>query len=395
MKTFVFLLMAGLASLQTCNSEIKPVLYAGTYSEANSEGIYRFVYDSGNGLPERAGVTPNQENPSFMALHPGGKYLYAVSEVDRKQCRDSGSVTAYRILKAGRLERINREPTGGNHPCHVSVSPDGKTLLASNYTSGSLSVFRIREDGGLFPLQQLIQHRGQGPDRLRQRGPHVHSARFTPDGQLLLAADLGTDRLEVYVWSADSSAYVPSPAGPVVLPAGYGPRHFDFSPDGRFVYLMNEMGAAVSVLERNGLGFRMVETVSGLPPEYAGLKSGADIHLSPDGRFVYGSNRGHNSIVVYARDGESGCISPIQYEPVRGDCPRNFTLDPEGNFLLVANRRSNNISLFAIDRKTGKLSYTSCSFSLPSPVCLLFLTPQEVLFSFPFSLSPFMKAMGL
>ncbi|MEL7587431.1 MAG: lactonase family protein [Prolixibacteraceae bacterium] len=374
MKTsFSVLVLSGMFLL-SCKPEARHLLYVGTYTDGDSEGIYCYQYHPETGDLVLQHVTENKENPSFLALHPNGKYLYAVSEVNDYQQMDSGSVTAYRIAESGELEKINQEATKGNHPCHVTVSPDGKTVVAANYTSGSISIYQTLENGGLSEVLQVIRHDGQGPDSTRQKGPHAHSALFTKDGSLLITADLGTDRIDFYRQSPEKNQpYVPASEGPVHMPPGSGPRHFDFSPDGQFIYVMNEMGSSVSVLQRDGAAFRLIETVSSLPAGYTDKSYGADIHVAPDGRFVYCSNRGHNSIAVFSRDQGNGKISLIQNEPVSGDWPRNFTLDPDGNYLLVANQKSNNVTIFKVDKESGLLSYSNQNLRIPSPVCLKFL----------------------
>lgn len=372
MKTS-FLFIALIVLFLSCKPGKQYLLYIGTYTDKDSEGIYCYSYNPENGDLVLKNVTPNQENPSFLAIHPNGKFLYAVSEVNDYQKMDSGSVTAYRIAENGELVKINQEATKGNHPCHIEISPDGTTAVAANYTSGSISIYQIREDGGLSQVEQLIQHAGQGPDSARQQGPHAHSSRFTKDGKLLVTADLGTDRIDFYLYSPVTKDYLPASQETVAVTPGFGPRHFDFSPDGQFIYVMNEMGSAVTVLQNTNGAFRTIETVSSLPGDYNGESYGADIHLSSDGRFVYCSNRGHNSIAVFSRNEQSGRITLIQNAPVQGNWPRNFAIDPEGNYLLVANQRSNSVTLFSIDKKTGMLSYANYNMHIPSPVCLKFL----------------------
>ncbi|WP_423127281.1 lactonase family protein [Gaoshiqia sp. Z1-71] len=349
------------------------LLYVGTYSVENSEGIYGYHYEPLSGKLTLKNTMPNKSNPSFLEISPDGRYLYAVSEIHDFDQLDSGSVTAYRIGESGELVKINQEATLGNHPCHVAVSPDGKTVVASNYTSGSLSIYDVRNDGGLNPVKQLIRHTGSGPDSARQKGPHAHSALFTYDGSTLISADLGTDRIDLYELAGDGRSYVPAGQGPVSMAPGAGPRHFDFSPDGRFIYVMNEMASTVTVLHKDADHYHEIQTVSSLPLNYSEASYGADLHVSNDGRFVYCSNRGHNSIAVFKREQESGTIELIQHEEVQGNWPRNFVLSPDGDFLLVANQRSHNISLFAINHDTGMLSFTGKLTEVPSPVCLKFL----------------------
>lgn len=348
-------------------------LYVGTYTTAGSEGIYRFDYNPKDGTISNQQVTPNLANPSFIEISPNQKNLYAVSEIKDFNNLDSGSVTAYSILADGSLSKLNQVATLGNHPCHVTVSPNGKTVVASNYTSGSISIYSVEEDGSLVEPAQLIQHLGSGPDTARQAGPHAHSSQFGPEGQILYSADLGIDKLLCYQYDVEAGKYIAADQPYVAIQPGAGPRHFDFSPQGDFIYVMTEMASAVSVLKKTDQGWTVIQTVSSLPADFDGVKAGADIHLSSDGRFVYCSNRGMNTIAVFERDLDSGEIKLIQNEPTQGDWPRNFALSPDGNFVLVANQNSNNIAIFKRDTATGKLSFTGNNYELPSPVCLKFL----------------------
>lgn len=374
MKFQILFILAVILGLMSCsnNKEKNILLYVGTYSDNNSEGIYCYSYQKATAKLSGKSVTPNQENPSFLAISSSGKYLYAVSEILGTPQRDSGSVSAYKIKPTGELEEINNESTGGHHPAHVCVSPDGKYVVAANYTSGSLSIFDVRDDGGLSEMKQLIQHIGMGQDMARQKEPHAHSSQFTPDGKILISCDLGTNNVNFYQLSPDGNRFVPTGQDSLEMEPGSGPRHFDFSPDGKFIYVMNEMKASVAVLKKDGDRFDMIETVSALPADYDGIKAGADIHVSSDGKFVYGSVRGHNSIAVFKR-ADDGAITRLENVSVEGDWPRNFALSPDGNYLLAANRRSNNITVFKINKETGLPTYTGESISVPNPVCLKFL----------------------
>ena len=377
MKTSFLLIVLITILFMSCKQEKEYLMYVGTYSVENSKGIYCYEYNPESGHLTFKNVTPDRENPSFLAINPMGTDLYAVSEVEDYHHMDSGSVTAYKIKEDGELEKINQKATRGKHPAHVTVSPDGKTVVAANYTSGSLSIFDVGKDGALSEVKQLIRHEGHGPDTIRQTGPHAHSSLFTSDGKLLISADLGTDKIDLYEYAADSNAYIPTEQGFVSMNPGSGPRHFDFSPDGQFIYVMNEMGSAISVLQEKGGRYQMIQTVSSLPNDYQGENTGADIHLSNDGRFVYCSNRGHDSIAVFSRDPENGKVEQIQDESVQGDWPRNFVIDPDGNYLLVANKKSNNVTLFSIDKESGRLTYTGENVEIPSPVCLKFLVHRK------------------
>ena len=367
MKSLLLFLTVFLAVC--CTSKNTTFLYVGTYTTSDSEGIYRYEYNSKDGALQFMDVIPNKQNPSFIAFHPDFPVLYAVSEVRESYQIDSGSVTSYHLNNKA-FEKINQKATLGDHPCHVCVSPNGKYVSATNYTSGSISIFEVLPDGGLSDVIQVIKHHGCGPDTVRQNGPHSHSSQFSADSKLLIAADLGTDKLYFYSFSDDRVCFV-SAQEPVLFPQGSGPRHFDFSVDQRFIYVMNELSSTVSVVEKvNGI-YKLGMTVSSLPADYEQVSYGADVHLSQDGRFVYCSNRGHNSIAIFSRDMLTGSIKLIGHEPIQGDWPRNFSISPDGKFLLVGNQQSNNITIFTI-KENGLLSFTHKSFSVPSPACLIF-----------------------
>ncbi|MGQ7868560.1 lactonase family protein [Sunxiuqinia sp. sy24] len=372
MKKLLLFIVLIATLLVSCNSPKETLLYVGTYTGGDSEGIYCYRFDNETGQLEQKFVTPNRENPSFLAVSSDQNYLYAVSEVKESPGIDSGSVTAYRIGESGELEKINQKATKGYHPCHVSVSPDGRFVVASNYSSGSLSFYRAAEDGSLSDSFQQIQHVGSGPDSTRQTAPYAHSALFDFSGELLISADLGTDKLEFYRYDASNKQFEAAEQAYVAMNPGAGPRHFAFSPDGQFIYVMSELNSEVSVLAKDGGGFELIQSVSALPDQHEGVSYGADIHLSADGRFVYSSNRGHNSIAVFSRK-DDGTLELLDTESVQGDWPRNFALSPDGGFLLVANQMSNNVSLFRVDQSTGALSYTGKSIEIPEPVCLKFL----------------------
>lgn len=373
MKIHSFLALILVLAVSACQTAPKEIsLYIGTYSVEGSEGIYLYKFNPETGDLTAKSVTENKENPSYISISPDKKYLYAVSEVNDYNHLDSGSVTAYKIETDGSLTKLNQVATLGNHPCHVCVSPDGKTVVASNYTSGSISIYKVNEDGSLGDEPQLIQHEGFGPDTARQQGPHAHSSQFTADGKTLLTADLGIDKLLLTTWSADSGKYVSAAQPFIAMSPGAGPRHFDFTADGRFLYVMTEMASTVCTVEKTDSAWVVIQEISSLPEGYA-VKAGADIHLSPDGRFVYCSNRGHNSIAVFSRDAASGLLTLLQNEPVQGDWPRNFSLSPDGKFLLVANQRSNNITVFSVDPESGMIHFTGKNYALSSPVCLKFL----------------------
>ena len=367
MKTFVISLLCVLfISLQV--EAKRHILYVGTYT--NGIFVYSFNDQSGRLVDLKRPALCN--NPSFLAISPNKKFLYAVNELDSLDASESGGVSAFRIEPDNKLTFINFVPTHGSNPCHISISPDGKKLVTSNYMSGNLSFFNILADGSLSEMVQRIQHEGKGSFPGRQTAPHAHSSRFDATGKLLYAADLGIDELKIYDIPSGEKMAVPHAQPFIRLAPGSGPRHFDFSADGRFIYVINELSSTITVLMKYGAEWKQVQTIRTLPKDFKGENWCADIHLSADGRFVYGSNRGHNSIAVFKRDPTSGKLELIETPSVEGNWPRNFTIDPSGKFLLIANQKSNDITVFKIDQLSGRLRYTGFKVPNASPVCLQF-----------------------
>lgn len=372
MKLNLILLCILVISILTAEAK-KHILYVGTYTKGEAEGIFVYSFNDQSGKLVDLKIPVVSNSPSFLAISPNKKYLYAVNELADAEPDQGGAVAAFKIEKKGSLSPLNRVLTHGAHPAHVSLSPNGKRLVTSNYTGGSISLFDVNDDGTLTELVQRIQHEGRSTFPGRQGEPHAHSARFDALGKLLYVADLGIDELKIYQVSADGKQLLPNAQPFVKMAKGAGPRHFDFSVDGNFIYVINELNSTITVLIKYGGVWKEIQTIKTLPKDFKGESWCADIHLSADGRFVYGSNRGHNSIAVFTRDKTSGRLEMIQTIPVEGNWPRNFTLDPTGKFLLVANEKSNDITVFRIDELTGKLKYTGLKVQNPSPVCLQFL----------------------
>jgi 6-phosphogluconolactonase len=351
----------------------KHLLYVGTYNKGVDKGIFVYSFNDRNGKLVDLKMPAISTNPSFLTISGDKKYLYSVAEVDDAEKDHSGGVSAFRIEEDGKLTFLNHVQTYGADPCHVCLSPDGKKLVTSNYTGGSLSLFNILPDGSLTALKQKIQHTGSGPFPNRQTEPHAHSAKFDASGKLLFAADLGIDELKIYLVGKGDNQLKPDSQPFVKLPPGSGPRHFDFSADGRYIYVINELSSTITVLMKYGGEWKSIQTVRTLPKNFVGESWCADIHVSADDRFVYGSNRGHNSITVFKRDNTSGKLELVQTISVEGNWPRNFTIDPTGQFLLVANQKSNDITVFKIDQTSGMLKFTGIKVQNESPVCLQFL----------------------
>ena len=340
--------------------------YIGTYTGGESEGIYLVSFDSTTGAIEAAGVAAVTENPSFVALHPDGKHLYAVNETN------TGELSAFRIdAKSKRLSFINKKPSGGGAPCHLVIDKTGRNLLVANYSGGNVSVTQIRPDGSLGKQTALLQHRGNSVTP-RQKEPHAHSINLDAANQFAVAADLGTDQLLVYAF--DSRAGILKPHSDIGIQPGSGPRHFAFHPNGKHAYAINELASTVTALEFDSQQgkFQELQTISTLPDGFEGNSFTAEVRVSVDGKFVYGSNRGHDSIAVFRINEDYG-LSRVQVEPIGGKTPRNFTFDPTGNFLLAAGQSTNSVNVFRIDRTTGKLAKTAHELRIPTPVCIRFI----------------------
>ena len=345
------------------------LLYVGTYTDAKrSDGIYLVRMDPSSGQLRSVGSVAAGPNPSFLALHPNGRLLYAVNEVEQ------GAVGACAIAgETGALTRLNQQPSEGSAPCYVSVDKSGRAVLVANYDSGSVALLPIQADGAVAATMSVVKHTGSGPVADRQGQPHAHCIIADPSNRFALAADLGADRVFVYRLDLDGHALRHSEGGDAVMRAGAGPRHLAFHPTLPFVFVANELDSTVATLrfdaQRGAL--TVLETRSTLPAGWTGTNFPADIHVAPSGRTVYVSNRGHNSIAVCSV-AESGALSLDQVVSTEGDWPRNFSLDPTGRWLLVANQRSNSIVVFGRDDKTGTLTATSQRIAIPSPVCLRF-----------------------
>jgi len=367
--------LAGIAagSMRLALREESPLddqlLYVGTYTDHDqSAGVHLLRMDRHTGQLRLVGSVDAGPNPSFLTLHPNGRLLYAVNEVEQ------GAVGAFAIAgETGALTRLNQQPSEGSAPCYVSVDKSGRAVLVANYDSGSVALLPLETGGSLARATSVVKHAGSGPVADRQGQPHAHCIMADPSNRFALAADLGADRVFVYHLDHDGKSLRRSEGGEAVMRAGAGPRHLAFHPTRALVFVANELDSTVATLhfdvERGAL--KVLETRSTLPAGWTGTNFPADIHVAPSGRTLYLSNRGHNSIAVCSIAG-AGALSLDQVVPTDGDWPRNFSLDPTGRWLLVANQKSNSIVVFGRDEKTGKLTPTSQRIALPSPVCLRF-----------------------
>jgi 6-phosphogluconolactonase len=346
-------------------------VYVGTYTRGGSKGIYAYRFDTESGTLREVGLAAETPNPSFLTFHPNGKFLYAVNELSSFKDRKSGSVTAFRIDKAtGRLHVLNDQTTGGTAPCHLVVDKTGRNLLVVNYGTGSSTVVRVQPDGSLGERSALIEHSGAGANQRRQGGPHAHSVNLSKTQRYAIVADLGTDEYIIYRFSA-AQGRLERHAAARVKP-GQGPRHFAFSPDFKFGYGLNEMGSSVSVFGWNESTGHLTEmqTITALPESFSATSNCAEVQVDPTGRYLYASNRGHDSIAMYSIN--KGKLTPIGHVLTGGKTPRNFRIDPTGKWLLAANQDSGNIVVFRIDQGSGKLEATGADVKVPFPVCVKF-----------------------
>lgn len=352
--------------------------YIGTYTGKNSKGIYVFRFDSKTGKLAPIGLAAETTSPSYLAIHPNHRFLYAANEISDFGGQKSGAVSAYSIdHKTGKLTFLNQVSSHGTGPCHVTVDKTGKNIFVANYDGGSIAVLPIDADGKLREASTAIQHHGSSVNKERQQEPHAHCINTSPDNKFTLVSDLGLDEILVYKFDPAKGLLTPNDPPFGKTPLGAGPRHFAFHPDGRHLYVINEIQCTASTFEydpKRG-ALQLKDTVSTLP---AGFKvtsddSTAEIRVHPSGKFVYGSNRGPDSITVFTVDSATGTLKPVEQVPTQGKTPRGFDLDPTGAYLIAANQDSDSLVVFQIDQKTGKLTPTGQKLEAFAPVDVEFV----------------------
>lgn len=353
-------------------------VYVGTYSGGGSEGIYLLDLDRSTGSLGEPRLAAKAEHAAFLALHPGFRHLYAVNETGTFQGERTGSVSAFEIDPAtGALTLLDRKPTGGTGPCHLDVDATGRNVLVANYGGGSVCVWRLAEDGSFAERTAFVRHEGSGPNRRRQEAPHAHSADIDPTNRWAVVCDLGIDRVLVYRFDAEKGTIVPNePPGAASKP-GAGPRHFAFHPGGKHAYAINELSSTIAAYAWDGARgtLRELETISTLPEGFGGESTTAEVAVSPCGKRVYGSNRGHDSIAAFRIDQQRGTLSLVEIEPSGGKTPRSFGIEPSGRFLLAAHQGTGNLVAFRIEPETGALEPTGSEARVPNGVCVVFLEP--------------------
>lgn len=351
-------------------------VYFGTYTGGKSRGIYASSFDAAGGRLGEPRLVAETPSPSFLAFHPSGKFLYAVTERDSfGGAKGQGGVAAFSVAPgSGDLKALNAQSSMGAHPCHLVVDRTGRWVLVANYTGGNLAVLPISEGGTLGEATQVVQHQGWSRVAGRQEGPHAHSINLDAANRFAVAADLGIDKLMVYAWDAPQGRLSPADEPAVLAAPGSGPRHFAFHPEGRLAFAINELSSTLTSLRydpKKGM-LREVMSVSTLPEgKPVPGNSTAEVQVHPSGRFVYGSNRGHDSIAVFRVSGR-GRLEWVESEPTLGRTPRNFGIDPSGRWLLAANQDSDSVVVFRIDPKTGALEPAGQSIAVGRPVCVKF-----------------------
>ncbi|BAX82551.1 lactonase family protein [Labilibaculum antarcticum] len=367
------LIIASILMIAACqNSKIKSSVtqnsysfFLGTYTDGESNGIYKLKMDTA-GHMNMIGLVAETKNPSYLAFANNQKTLLASNEINLDN--NMGTVESYQIGDS--LKLISRKESGGAHPCFVTVNNEG-VVLTANYTGGNIGYLKINEGGELSDLLDVQQHTGSGTVANRQDKPHAHSVWFQPNSNHIIAVDLGTNELWIASIDSTSNQFVPAKQAKVSLADGAGPRHLAFHPNGKYFFVINEIDNTISSFSiSDNHEISRFGNVSTLPADFDGVSNTADIHISKDGKFLYGSNRGHNSIVIFGVQ-EDGALKLIGHEPTRGDHPRNFSLSPDDKFLLVANKNTNNIVSFKRDSVTGMLTFVD-EVKAPSPVCILF-----------------------
>lgn len=372
-KFFLMILLASPALLHAQSKAGKVYdLLVGTYTTGKSQGIYVYHFNAETGKVDYLNQVTGVNNPSYLAISTNQKFVYSVNEVGSER---TGSVSAFTFEPAsGKLSLINVAPSNGAGPCYIALDKANKNAFVANYAGGSLSVLPIKSDGSLTEPSQTIQDEGTGPDKARQEKPHVHTAALSPDEKYLLYTDLGTDKLNICNYNPKAEKpLTPAPTPYVTVMGGNGPRHLAFHPNGKFLYLIQEMGAVVTAYNYNDGKLKEIQSQTLVADGFQGKLGAADIHISPDGKFLYTTNRGDaNEIEVFAINRETGKLAFIERTSSLGKTPRNFVIDPNGNFLLVANQNSDDVYIFRINKNTGKLTYTGNKIEVGNPSCLKF-----------------------
>ena len=377
------------------HSKDKYLLFVGTYTQKESKGIYAYRFDAASSELTPLGVAAETTNPSFLAIDPSHRFLYAVNEVQKYKGADSGAVSAFAINReTGKLSLLNEVASRGADPCYIALDRTGKYVLVANYTGGNVAVFPVHADGRLGESSAVLQDIGAlGPIKERQEAPHSHWIEASAHNRFVYVSDLGLDRVLIYRFDATNGTLTNGEAAAksgspntgdffsATLAPGTGPRHAAFSGNGNFMYVLGELDSTVTVFANDFANdaretFRSVQRISALPAGFSGHNDAAEIAIHPNGKYLYTSNRGHDSIALFSIDNHTGTLTPVDHFPTQGKAPRNFEIDPTGKFLFVANQETDNIVVFRIDPNSGRLTSTGQTLHVPSPVCLKFMAVE-------------------
>jgi len=379
----LWLLLLSLVTVTAASNSPKGkyLLFVGTYTEKESKGIYAYSFDSASAELAPLSLAAETSNPSFLAIDPNHRFLYAVNEIQKYKDANSGVVSAFAIdgqkgnRQAGKLQLLNAVASRGADPCYIAFDKTGKYALVANYSGGSVAVFPVQPDGHIGEASAFVQHAGSSVDRERQESPHAHWIETTPDNRFAIAVDLGLDELLIYRFDAKKGTLTPNNPPYAKLDPGAGPRHLSFHPNGKFAYVVNELRSTITTFayDANNGTMEKLKTVSTLPNNFSGNNDTAEIKVHPSGKFLFASNRGHDTIALFSIDSKTGSLDLVDEFPTQGKTPRNFEIDPTGKFLFVANQNTNNIVVFQIEPNTGRLTATNHTFEVPSPVCLKFM----------------------
>jgi 6-phosphogluconolactonase len=358
------------------DKEGKYWVFVGTYTgKDGSKGIYRFELDLATGKLSDRQLAAEVEQPSFLAIDPNNRYLYSVGEYGKVGPKKTGSINSFALdARTGSLKPLNVQSSGGAGPCHLVVDRSGKYVLAANYGGGSVCALPIQMDGSLGEMTAFIQHQGKSVNPQRQEGPHAHSINLDAANRYAFAADLGLDKVLIYRFDAGKGTLTKNDPPAVDLPPGSGPRHFAFHPNGKFAYVINELAQTVTTMsyDADKGALKPLQTVSTVPTVVKG-NSTAEVVVHPSGKFVYGSNRGHNSIAIFTVNESTGELTSAGLQNKDIKTPRNFAVDPTGKYLIVANQDGNSLVVFRVDLKTGQLEDTGVRAEVPRPVCVRFV----------------------
>lgn len=363
----------------------KYLVFVGTYTEKQqSKGIYAFRFDPASTELAPLGLAAETTNPSFLATDPTRHFLYAVNEIQKYKDASSGGVSAFAVDSekgsgpTGKLQLLNEVASRGADPCYISFDKTGKYALVANYTGGSIAVFPVQPDGHVGEASAFMQHAGSSVNRERQEGPHAHWIETTPDNRFAIAVDLGLDELLVYRFDEKKGTLTPNNPPYAKLDPGAGPRHLAFSPHGKFAYVVNELQSTITTFAYDATKGELhkLKTVSTLPKDFSGNNDTAEIKVHPNGKFLFASNRGHDTIALFSINSKTGALTLVDHSPTQGKTPRNFEIDPSGKFLFVANQETNNIVVFQITPSTGRLTATKQRVEVAAPVCLKFMAVE-------------------